>query len=72
MKVEAKTGNPLLPYVRNPTPLVYAILCEQLDTVLYIILHLHASYDVKVNGVCLVFIGTQFIMQLVSRIMRFC
>lgn len=46
----AKSGKPFLQFVMNPTPLIYAILCEQVDTVLYLITRLRASLEVKMNG----------------------
>lgn len=48
IQVKITAGKPFLRTIRNPTPLVYAILCEQLDTVLYLILHLHSSFDKSV------------------------
>lgn len=45
VQVKSSSGKPFLRVIRNTTPLIYAILCEQLDTVLYLILNLHASLD---------------------------
>ena len=43
IQVKSASGKPFLRAIRDATPLIYAILCEQLDTVLYLILNLHAS-----------------------------
>lgn len=48
IQVKTPSGKPFLRAIRSPTPLVYAILCEQLDTVLYLILHLHSSFEKSV------------------------
>ena len=48
IQVQTPSGKPFLRAIRNPTPLIYAILCEQLDTVLYLVLHLHSSFEKSV------------------------
>ena len=72
MKVEKENGEPFLPYVLNATPLVYAILCEQLEIVMYLILHMNASFNVAVNGVRLLFIGIRSTLQLLCQTMKSC
>ena len=53
LRVKVPKGRPLIKMINDPTPLIYAILCEQKDTVLYLILYLHASFETKINGILL-------------------
>ena len=53
LRVKVPKGQPLIKMINDPTPLIYAILCEQKDTVLYLILYLHASFETKINGILL-------------------
>jgi hypothetical protein len=48
LQVLAVSETPFVPYITNPTCLIYAILCEQIDTVLHLILKVHAKLDVKI------------------------
>ena len=45
VQIKSQTGKSFLRVIKGATPLIYAILCVQLDTVLYLILHLHASLE---------------------------
>jgi hypothetical protein len=60
LKVRVAHGSPFVRVIEDPTPLVYAILCEQTDTVVYLLRRAHASPAVPVNSVSPAFPGTQF------------
>jgi ankyrin repeat protein len=74
LSVNPLSKKPFLPSIAGATPLIYAILCEQLDTVLYLLLRLRASLSKGIvsfsiyNGVCFVFIGFLSILQRLCRI----
>jgi hypothetical protein len=51
LKVKSTSGSPFVPTISDPTPLIYSILCEQIDTMLYLINSLQASLEISVNSV---------------------
>jgi hypothetical protein len=48
LPIVAASGTPFVQFITNPTPLVYAILCEQADIVLHLILRVRAKLDVAI------------------------
>jgi hypothetical protein len=50
--VRSAGGTPFVDTISEPIPLVYAILWEQTETVLYLIRHFHARFDIAIDGVC--------------------
>jgi hypothetical protein len=72
LKVRVSGGTPFIDTIAEPIPLVYAILCEQTDTVLYLMRHFGARLDVAIDGVCLGLTGTRSTLQPQSKTTTFC
>jgi hypothetical protein len=72
LKVRIPNGTPFVASIADPTPLVYAVLCEQPETVDYLLSNLRASVRIPVAGVSSTFSGTQFTSQPPLEILRFC
>ena len=70
MKVK-KGKTPFVETIVEPTPLIYAILCEQVDTVSVLLEKFHASTGVAVDGVCFLFIGFPFTLPPLFRTFAF-
>ena len=66
-----KGRTPFVETITGPTPLIYAILCEQVDTVAVLLEKFHASTGVAVDGVCFLFTGILFTLLLLFRTFAF-
>jgi protein involved in polysaccharide export with SLBB domain len=63
LKVRVPKGKPFVATISEPVPIVYAILCEQIDTVLFLIREFSPSLDVCLNGFFFNLSGFRFILQ---------
>ena len=50
LKISPKSKKPFISSIQNATPLIYAILSERANTLIYLITKLHASLDESLNG----------------------
>jgi hypothetical protein len=72
LKVRNTNDTPFVTSISDPTPLVYAILWEQHETVYYLLSNLRASVTIAVAGVSLAFSGIQSTLQQPSETHAFC